>query len=262
MAIDKATPGDMLSVQLDDSALFHERWRTLLLATLTPTVVQGHAARAEFRQLVDTTWNGHADPASVAYRLVRTFRAALARQVFGAITAPAKRADPDFDYARTLRSEGPLWQLITDRPAHLLDPKFASWDAALVAAVDDAIDELTAGHGRLSDRSWGEFNRAIVSHPLGGVLPLAGRWLNMPNDALPGDIYAPRAHSPRAGPSERMVVSPGREQEGILHMPTGQSGHPLSPHYGDQHHGWLAGNIVPFLPGQTVSKLTLTPRGE
>ena len=48
MAIGKATPADMLSVQLDDSALFHERWRTLLLATLTPAVVQGHAARAEF----------------------------------------------------------------------------------------------------------------------------------------------------------------------------------------------------------------------
>ena len=262
MAIDKATPADMLSVQLDDSALFHERWRTLLLATLTPAVVQGHAARAEFRQLADTTWNGHADPASVGYRLVRTFRAALTRQVFGAITAPAKRADPDFDYARTLRSEGPLWQLVTERPAHLLDPKFASWEAALVSAVDDAIDELTSGSGKLSDRSWGEFNRAIVAHPLGNALPLAGRWLNMPNDTLPGDIYAPRAHSPRAGPSERMVVSPGREAEGILHMPTGQSGHPLSPHYGDQHHAWLAGDVVPFLPGATVSRLTLVPRGE
>lgn len=261
MAIDKATPADMLSVQLDDSALFHERWRTLLLATLTPAVVQGHAARAEFRQLADTSWNGRADPASVGYRLVRTFRAALARQVFGAITAPAKRADPDFDYARTLRSEGPLWQLVTERPVHLLDPKFASWDAALVGAVDDAIEELTA-NGKLAERSWGEINRAIVAHPLGSAVPLAGRWLNMPSDALPGDIYAPRAHSPRTGPSERMVVSPGREQEGILHMPTGQSGHPLSPHYGDQHHAWLAGDVVPFLPGATVSTLTLTPRGE
>lgn len=262
MAIDKATPADMLSVQLDDSALFHERWRTLLLSALTPAVVQGHAARAEFRQLADTTWNGRADPASVAYRLVRTFRAALVRQVFGAITSPAKRADPDFEYARTLRSEGPLWQLVTERPAHLLDPKFASWDAALVAAVDDAIQELTAGSGKLADRPWGEFNRAIVTHPLGSAVPLAGRWLNMPNDALPGDIYAPRAHSPRAGPSERMVVSPGREQEGILHMPTGQSGHPLSPHYGDQHRAWLAGDVVPFLPGATVSRLTMVPRGE
>ena len=82
----------------------------------------------------------------------------------------------------------------------------------------------------------------------------------MPQDPLPGDIYTPRAHSPRAGPSQRLVVSPGREQEGILHMPTGQSGHPLSPHYGDQHRAWLSGEALPLLPGATTSRLTLTPR--
>jgi penicillin amidase len=182
--------------------------------------------------------------------------------VFGARTVPARRADPDFDYARTLRSEGPLWQLVTERPVHLLDPRFASWDAAILAAVDAAIAELSASGGGLGNRSWGEFNRAAVLHPLGGVLPLAGRWLNMPADPLPGDIYAPRAHSPRAGPSERMVVSPGREHEGILHMPTGQSGHLLSPHYADQHRAWVAGDVVPFLPGPSVARLTLAPRGE
>jgi penicillin amidase len=83
--------------------------------------------------------------------------------------------------------------------------------------------------------------------------------MNMPADPLPGDIYTPRAHSPRAGPSERMAVSPGREHEGILHMPTGQSGHPLSPHYGDQHRAWVEGSSLPFLPGASTSRLTLTP---
>ena len=57
-----------------------------------------------------------------------------------------------------------------------------------------------------------------------------------------------------------MAVSPGREHEGILHIPTGQSGHPLSPHYGDQYRAWLNGEPTPFLPGAAVSTLTLTPR--
>jgi penicillin G amidase len=195
----------------------------------------------------------------VAYRLVRTFRAALSRQVFAAILEPARRVDPDFDYTRALRSEGLLWQLVTERPIHLLDPHQKSWDAQLLAAIDTAISELTSGSGRLEDRSWGEFNRAMVTHPLGAAVPFAGGWLNMPADPLPGDIYTPRAHSPRAGPSERMVVSPGREEEGILHMPTGQSGHPLSPHYADQHHAWLTGEPLPFLPGPSVARLTLRP---
>jgi penicillin amidase len=56
-----------------------------------------------------------------------------------------------------------------------------------------------------------------------------------------------------------MVVSPGREHEGILHMPAGQSGHPLSPHYRDQHRAWVEGKPLPFLPGATVVRLTLVP---
>ena len=194
----------------------------------------------------------------MAYRLVRTFRAQVSRIVFAALTAQAKAAEPDFDFSRALRSEGPLWQLIVDRPLNLVDPAYESWDALLVAAVDRAIGELTVDGGRLRDRTWGDFNRASVTHPLGSAMPLAGQWLNMPADPLPGDIYTPRAHSPRAGPSERMIVSPGRESEGILHMPTGQSGHPWSPHYGDQHRAWLTGEPLPFLPGPAVATLTLT----
>ena len=68
----------------------------------------------------------------------------------------------------------------------------------------------------------------------------------MPDDPLPGDVYTPRAHSPRTGPSERMAVSPGHEEDGILHMPTGQSGHPLSPHFGTiTTRGWTASRPVP-----------------
>jgi penicillin amidase len=258
MSLDKATPLDMLLVQLDTSALFHERWRTLLLDALTPAVVQADARRAEFRRLVETTWTGTADPASVAYRLVRTFRAAVSREVYGSLTAAAKRTDPDFDFGRANRAEGPLWQVVSTRPAHLLDPKYLSWDALFIAAVDSSIADLTAGDARLADQTWGAFNRAVVTHPLGTSIPMIGRWMNMPDDALPGDIYTPRAHSPRAGPSQRMVVSPGREHEGIFHMPTGQSGHPLSPHYGDQHRAWVDGRPLPFLPGPAVARLTLT----
>ena len=250
----------MLAVQLETSALFHERWRKTLLEILSPAAIQSDARRAEFRRLVETSWSGRAEPSSVGYLLVRTFRSALAREVFAAITEPITRRDATFDYARTLRSEGPLWQLVKERPLHLLSPDYASWDAQLLAAVDVAIRELTANGETLATRSWGTYNRAIVAHPLGGAVPWAGRFVNMPADALPGDVYTPRAHSPRTGPSERMVVSPGREHEGIMHMPTGQSGHPLSPHYGDQHQAWVHGDPLPFLPGPTVSRLLLTPQ--
>ncbi len=248
----------MLGVQLEDRALFLERWRKLLLDTMARRVVG--AARAEFRNLVDTKWTGRASPGSVGYRLVKEFRLLFVRRVMTSLTAPALGVDPAFDYTRLLRGEGPVWQILTERPMHLLDPKYKTWDDAILDTVDAVIAQLTEGGKGLADRTWGEANSAEIRHPLAGAIPFFGRYLNMPGDPLPGDVYTPRASTPRTGPSERMAVSPGRESEGILHVPTGQSGHPLSPHYGDQYRAWLLGEPTPFLPGTAVNTLVLTPR--
>lgn len=256
-SIEKATPQDMLAIQLDDRALFLERWRDLLLKSI------GAAAtplQREFRGLIESRWTGRASPGSVGYRLVKEFRTTFVRRLMTSLTAPARDIDPTFDYLRLLRGEGPAWQIVTERPMHLLDPKYRSWDEAILAAVDAAIAQLTEGGRTLADRSWGEANSAEIRHPLAAAIPFFGPSLNMPADPLPGDVYTPRASTPRTGPSERMVVSPGRESEGILHIPTGQSGHPLSPHFADQYRAWLNGDATPFLPGPTVSTLTLTPR--
>ena len=258
--IDRATPADMLSVQLDISALFHERWRTLLLQRVLPEQSVANDPRlARFRHLVETSWSGRAAPDSVGYRLVRSFRMAVSRLVYAPLNQYVRRADATFDFGRANRAEGPLWDLVNARPPHLLDPRFDSWDALLAAAVDETIRELTGDGTALEQQTWGAFNRAVITHPLGSAIPWVGRWVNMPHDPLPGDVFTPRAHSPRTGPSQRMAVSPGREHEGILHMPTGQSGHPLSPHYSDQHSAWVDGTPLPFMPGAAVARLTLDP---
>ena len=90
-------------------------------------------------------------------------------------------------------------------------------------------------------------------------MPQLARWLNMPREPLTGDVYTPRVVSPRSGASERFVASPGHEATAILHMPGGQSGHPLSPHYGDQQRAWVTGTPLPLLPGAALHTLTLTP---
>jgi penicillin amidase len=67
----------------------------------------------------------------------------------------------------------------------------------------------------------------------------------------------PLVVSPTFGASERMVVSPGHEADGIIHMPGGQSGHFLSPFWGAGHEDWVAHKPTPFLPGKTEYTLTL-----
>jgi penicillin amidase len=96
---------------------------------------------------------------------------------------------------------------------------------------------------------------------LSRALPVLARWLDMPAGPLPGDWSTPRVQSPRFGASERFAVSPGREAAGYLHMPGGQSGHPLSPFYRAGHDAWVRGEPTPFLPGEPAHVLRLVPPG-
>jgi penicillin amidase len=109
----------------------------------------------------------------------------------------------------------------------------------------------------LAARTWGEQNTTRIRHPLSSAVPLLGRWLDMPRHQLPGDAFMPRVQSPASGASQRMVVSPGQEAHGFFHMPCGQSGHPLSPHYRDGHAAWERGDPTPFLPGPPRHRLVL-----
>jgi len=249
---------DMLDIQLDTRAVFLGRWRDLILKTLTPEFIAGRPDRATFRALVDRSWDGHASPQSVGYRFTRMFRDQVADAVLMFVLSECYAADVNFDHTALRRREGPLWKLITDRPLHLLDPQFGSWDGLLVQAVDDVIASAKKS-GDLAGRTWEEYNPTAFRHPLSASIPLFGRWLNMPGDPLPGDLFTVRMRWGAETASERLVVSPGRESEGILEMPTGQSGHPLSPFYANSHEAWTKGTPAPLLAGREQHRLTLTP---
>jgi penicillin amidase len=258
-ALDRADPGDMLRIQLDDRALFLQRWRDLLIELLTPVATAGAPGRAEFRALLETSWSGRASIESVGYRLVRGFRLQVRESVYGWLTAPCAAADPAFTFDNLGQYEDPLWALATQRPPHLLAPAFRSWEDALLAAVDTTVARLTRGGRPLAACTWGERNTAAIRHPLSLAVPQLSRWLDMPRTPLPGDSNLPRVQSPDMGASERMVVSPGREEAGLFHMPTGQSGHPLSPYYRRGHAAWERGEATPLLPGPPVWTLRLDP---
>jgi penicillin amidase len=222
--------------------------------------ISGHAQRALLRDILANEWSGQAAADSAAYRLTRTFRDIVSERVIGFVLSECHEADATFDYTQIRRRDAPIWALVNEQPQHLLDPQYATWTDFLVAAVDATIEQAMQGQdGDLRDRVWSEFSVSAFRHPLSPGLPFVGRLLDMPTVALPGDLYTPRVHWRTSGASERMVVSPGHEADGIMHMPTGQSGHPLSPFYANSHPSWIAGDPTPFLPGAVVHTLTLTP---
>ena len=254
------TPEDMLAIQFDDRAVFLARWRDLLLEVLDDAAVANEPALAEYRRLVED-WIPRAAPESVGYRLVRAFRLEVEQRVFHALMTSVRAAYGDDVLLRLSNQfEAPLWSLVTEQPLHMLPADYDSWDRFLLAAARENVRYFTEEYdGPLADRTWGERNTASIRHPLSSSIPLVGRFLDMPAEPLNGDLDMPKAQGPTFGASERYAVYPGDEANSILHMPTGQSAHPLSEFFGRGHADWVQGRPNPFLPGEAAHTLTLTP---
>ena len=254
----KAAPADLLAIQLDDRAVFLGRWQKFLLEVLTDEAVVSKKFRAGLRDAV-RTWNGRASTDSVAYRVVKAFRLHVAERALAPFIEPAQAEYAAFNW-RNLIYEDALWQLVHEQPAKLLNPAHTSWSALLLAAADDLAADVEKSGGALARFTWGARNTLAMQHPFGRFLPKPiARLLDMPADPLPGDADMPRVQTARFGQSERMVVSPGHEDEAIFHLPGGQSGHPMSPYYRAGHAAWLKGEPTPLLPGPARHTLTLRP---
>ena len=256
-AHDHFSPSDLLAIQLDDRALLLARWKQLLDEILqkTPSTVW----RNEMQQVL-LDWNGHASVQSVAYRIVRSFRLEVMKQVLSGLTAKVKSDYPEFEIPRLSQAEHAVWKLIEQRPLHLLPADDSDWDSMLAACARRIAEQMQAQPGGIVARNWGEENTADIRHPFSRALPSwIAAWLNMPADQLPGDHHMPRVQAPDFGASLRFVVAPGEEEQGYFEMPGGQSGHPLSPYYGSGHSDWVAGRRVSFMPGAAQQILYLHP---
>jgi penicillin amidase len=252
---------DMLAIQLDDRALFLERWRKLLLDLLTDEILAGHPSRRQARELL-ASWDGRATPDSVAMRLTHDFWWNVHNRALDPFLTPLRQQVETIQPGDLRGVDAPVWQLIIERPPHLLDPRYATWDDLLLAALDEVLDSATKDGAALEAFTWGSdpANISAIGHPLSAALSPLARWLEMPHEPLPGaGLHMPRVHRAQYGASQRMAVSPGREADGYFHMPCGQSGHPLSPHYRDGHAAWVQGEPSPFLPGPVAHELTLRP---
>ena len=257
--LEKATPSDLLELQLDDRALFLDRWHSLILDVLKPETVAGDSRREALRRQVEK-WGGRATVDSVGYRMVWEFRLRTVQAVLSPLTTRCREADPDFRLRDLHTLEEPVWALVSQRPMHLLDPKYLSWDALLHSVVDQMLAVESVDGSSLETKTWGRENTAKIRHLFSESMPWLSRLLDMPADPLPGGRSdMPRIQGPDCGASQRIVVSPGAEERGFFHMPCGQSGHPLSPFYRDGHDDWVHGNPSALLPGRTSATLVLKP---
>ncbi|MGX4643517.1 penicillin acylase family protein [Massilia sp. SYSU DXS3249] len=245
---------------LDDRALFIAGWRERALRVLDPEATGGHPRRAAFRRLLETSWNGHASVDSSGYRLARNFMWALHDLLFAGAAEPMTALDPK----ATMAAANPRWpavvaRLLDEGPPGWLPPGMRDWRAVQLAAIDRVIADFEREGVPLEKATWGARNTAAFAHPIALAVPALAPLLGVPPDQLAGDAHMPRVAGPKFGQSERMTVSPGREEEGLYNMPGGQSGHPLSPFFLKGHAEWVRATPVPLLPGAARTTLTLVP---
>lgn len=258
LASDRFAEADLLEIQFDDRGLVLTRWQRLLLERLQE---RGRDPRLAELVPVVAAWGGRATVEAVGYRVVRTFRDHLLAAIYNAYGSVLETGGSRAPRRLSAQADGPGWRLITERPPALVPPGFTDWQAVLDGAIDETLATIDreAG-GKLENFTWGARNRAGIRSSLSPFLPGIGRFIDPPDQPLPGDLYQPRVQAPGFGASERFVVSPSHEQDGYFHMPVGQSDHPLSPYYLAGHQDWAEGRPSPFLPGPAKWRLELRPR--
>ncbi|MBF8291227.1 MAG: hypothetical protein HW392_54 [Steroidobacteraceae bacterium] len=250
--LQQATTADFLAIQLDDRAEYLAHWQPVLLHALT------QAGATEAEGLV-AAWSGHAAIDDAGYRLLREFEDSATDRAYEMLTVLPRKRWPDFRWHTPERFTEVALRMIQEQPANLLDPRFATWDAWLTDVAMQVVKKLPDECTNLARCTWGRVNTTRIQHPLSKALPFLARWLDMTSEPLPGDWAMPRVQAPSFGASERFAVSPGLEQQGYLHMPGGQSGHPLSPFYRAGYEAWAHGETTPFLPGAPEHVLKLMP---
>ncbi len=256
--IERVTPQEMLSIQLDDEALFYRRWQKLLLEVLRQERCQFDPLKKEMREII-VAWDGYASVDSVAFTLIKSFRESLSHSLVERIFQPCMERWDQFNPER-FDYEEPIWIILQERPPTLRDPSYESWDAEFASHVDRFL-QLYGDDGDIDWEScqWGKWNALAIHHPLSRAVPVLGYFLDFVGDSISGDAFTPKMVKPDKGASQRMVVIPGHEEESIFHHPCGQSGHPLSRYYRTSHEDWLQGNPSPLLPGETERMLMLQP---
>ncbi len=257
---EKMDEGALFSIQLDTRSEFFDYYRNLALKMMGSAYHQDSELE-EARHYIEA-WNGRMDADSLGIGLLWQWREKLSALVFAPVVARCRQADPDFSYTWR-KLETPLRALLTERiPATLPNAQYHDWQDLLVKTLGESVKELKQQQGvaTLTDLTWGEINRVPIRHPFSKSMPFLSPVLDMAERELSGcSGFCVRIAGKGHGATERMVVSPNHLEDGILHMPGGQSGHPLSDHYRDQQPAWHDGLALPFLPGKNQHMLSFVP---
>ena len=201
-------------------------------------------------------------------RVVSAKAPASARWARGAGSDPLR-----LETSLVIRRLSHLVHLLEEQPAGWFE---RSWQDEIAAALAAAVQRLRQRHGSDSAGcAWGRVRPLTLVHTL-GIRPSLARVFNIGPLPCGGDAAtlaqaAPPSSDPLASPLWiavlRMSVDVGEWKQSRFAICGGQSGNPLSSHYGDQIGPWESGEgiAIPWeeasVAEATVTTLALEPAG-
>lgn len=248
---------DFYDIQLNNQALFLTPWHSLLLETLS-------SSNAEYAKDVEilNNWQACACSDSIGYTLVRRFRSTVINQLL----APIGQTLESYDMSTThlLRGIEPsIWAILKQQPQSWLPKQNDDYNSFLISAYNNTkarlIEKYSASSDDLIKLRWGNANKLLIKHPFSGTLGPLSNLVDMPAVEGFGDSYMPAVQTNSFGASERLIVRPGDEDNAILTVPGGQSGHFLSPYYRSGFDGYAAAADTPLLPSAPIHTITFSP---
>jgi penicillin amidase len=104
---------------------------------------------------------------------------------------------------------------------------------------------------------YGQWIELRVVQPVGGQLPVLGRYFNIGPVPMSGSSSSIKQTTQRLGPSLRMVIDLANLDQSQANIVTGESGHVLSRHYKDQWGAYYGGTSFPMQFDKVEAKDTL-----
>ncbi len=143
--------------------------------------------------------------------------------------------------------------------------------ALLTQSLDRALARLDARYGSdMSAWRWGTAHEAAFASPVWAQVPMIGRWFDasLPADGGENTVNAgamdfSSGGAPfldRHGPSLRLIVDMAAPQSARFMIAPGESGNPLSPHWGDLARPWRDVQSLVFDDDESGGVLVLAPK--
>jgi penicillin G amidase len=248
-----ASGADMALIQADRLSI-PARAFVAMLARAEPVDTLSAQAHSSLQR-----WDGTMAPDSTAATVYAVCRDELMRLVMEPVLGSLAHEALSGGLYGTLMPLGQLrerllFMMQADDPTLL--PAGETWAALMAQALAGAMAWLRQAFGDDPQHwQWARLHRTTPRHPLAAEFPALAEWLNPPAVGTGGDgdtvqaasISTAGGYTVGGTSVARFVFDLSDWQRSAWVVPLGASGHPGSPHYGDQTATWAAVQLYPML---------------